>query len=177
MIILHLIVMSFQLAALVSQLSEFTSNTNLEQNVYAETTFVCPSYWLTEAFSNKGRTGYKYQYSVIGAQHGLDVVGYFGPPTPNQSPDFTRAFMCMPPLLSALLTFRFPRPNIINSDLGQFRHKRQPLHLCGCCCRVKRHVRGPGNVCSNEVPAFLCRTPVPAGSERDGWDTVLGNGR
>ncbi|CAF9926636.1 MAG: hypothetical protein HETSPECPRED_006377 [Heterodermia speciosa] len=77
-------------------LNESTYDTGQQQranNVFAETTFVCPSYWLTEAFSNRGRTGYKYQYSVIGAQHGLDVSGIFGPPTPNQSPDFTRAFM------------------------------------------------------------------------------------
>lgn len=63
------------------------------QNVYAETTFVCPSYWLTEAFTNKGRIGYKYQYSVIGGAHGRDVSAIFGPATPNQSPGFVRAFM------------------------------------------------------------------------------------
>lgn len=62
-------------------------------NVYAETTFVCPSYWVAEAFTNNGREAWKYQYSVIGAQHGADVTGYFGPPKPNQGPDFERAFM------------------------------------------------------------------------------------
>ncbi|MCJ1373276.1 hypothetical protein MMC20_004504 [Loxospora ochrophaea] len=62
-------------------------------NVYAETTFVCPSYWLAEAFSGDGRAAYKYQYSVIGAEHGSDVSAYFGPPTPNQSPSFSKAFM------------------------------------------------------------------------------------
>ena len=63
------------------------------QNVYAETTFVCPAYWLTEAFTNNGRVGYKFQYSVIGAAHGYDVPAIFGPSLPNQSPDFVRAFM------------------------------------------------------------------------------------
>jgi len=33
-------------------------------DIYAETTFVCPSYWLAEAFSDKGRKSFKYQYSV-----------------------------------------------------------------------------------------------------------------
>ena len=62
-------------------------------NVYAETTFVCPSYWVAEAFTNNGREAWKYQYSVGGAQHGADVTGYFGPATRAQGPDFKRAFM------------------------------------------------------------------------------------
>ncbi|MCJ1249653.1 hypothetical protein MMC30_006879 [Trapelia coarctata] len=77
-------------------LNESTFATGQQQranNVYAETTFVCPSYWMAEAFSDGGREAYKYQYSVIGAQHGVDVVGYFGPPTPNLGPDFENAFM------------------------------------------------------------------------------------
>ena len=63
------------------------------QNVYAETTFVCPSYWLAEAFTNNNRVAYKYQYSVVGAAHGTDVTSYIGPPMPNQGPDFNKAFM------------------------------------------------------------------------------------
>lgn len=61
-------------------------------NIYAETTFVCPSYWMVEAYSDK-ESSYKYQYSVGVALHGTDVAGYFGPATTNQGPDFTRAFM------------------------------------------------------------------------------------
>ncbi|KAL8733069.1 MAG: hypothetical protein Q9181_003724, partial [Wetmoreana brouardii] len=64
-------------------------------NVYAETTFVCPSYWLAEAFTNNGRVAYKYQYSVIGAQHGSELTAYFGPAMPNQGPDFSKAFMAI----------------------------------------------------------------------------------
>ena len=84
-------------------LNESTFGTGQQQradNLYAETTFVCPSYWMAEAFTpssgpggyGPARKAYKYQYSVIGAQHGYDVPGYFGPPTPNQSPDFVKAF-------------------------------------------------------------------------------------
>ena len=36
---------------------------------------------------------YKYQYSIIDALHGTDLTSYFGPPTPNQGPDFNKAFM------------------------------------------------------------------------------------
>lgn len=62
-------------------------------NVYAETTFVCPSYWLAEAFTNNGRVGWKYQYSVLPGQHGGDQGAYLGPVAPNQGPDFDKAFM------------------------------------------------------------------------------------
>ncbi|KAL8686393.1 MAG: hypothetical protein Q9218_007134, partial [Villophora microphyllina] len=42
-------------------LNESTFGSGQQQrafNVYAETTFVCPSYWLAEAFTNSGRTAY-----------------------------------------------------------------------------------------------------------------------
>lgn len=57
-------------------------------NLYAETTFVCPSYWLASAYSpnitcntgsdTKGKTrqGWKYQYSVPPAEHGADLDAY-----------------------------------------------------------------------------------------------------
>jgi hypothetical protein len=48
---------------------------------------------MAEAFSDKGRSSYKYQYSVPLASHGLDVTGYFGPPAADQGPDFEQAFM------------------------------------------------------------------------------------
>ena len=62
-------------------------------NIYAEMTFVCPSYWLAEAFSDKGRTSFKYQYSVPLATHEADVSGYFGPAAVTQGLDFEYAFM------------------------------------------------------------------------------------
>ncbi|KAL9634527.1 MAG: hypothetical protein Q9164_004034 [Protoblastenia rupestris] len=77
-------------------LNQSTFGTGQQQrasNVYAETTFVCPSYWMAEAFASPLRTSYKYQYSVVGAIHGIDYASYFGPPFPNQGPDFNRAFM------------------------------------------------------------------------------------
>ncbi len=63
------------------------------QNIYGELTFVCPSYWMSEAYSGSGRSAYRYQYSVVPALHGNDVVGYFGPPSNVQGPDFVKAFM------------------------------------------------------------------------------------
>ena len=77
-------------------LNQSTFGTGQQQrasNVYAETTFVCPSYWMAEAFTFPLRTSYKYQYSVVGAIHGVDYASYFGPPLPNQGRDFNRAFM------------------------------------------------------------------------------------
>ncbi|GAB7352186.1 hypothetical protein MBLNU459_g2664t2 [Dothideomycetes sp. NU459] len=79
-----------------SALNESSFGTGQQQradNIYAETTFVCPSYWMAEAFTDKGRSSYKYQYSVPAAQHGSDVQVYFGPRPMNVGPDFENAFM------------------------------------------------------------------------------------
>jgi len=61
-------------------------------NIYAEATFVCPSYWLSGAFTTNNRTAFHYQYSVPGALHGSDVTAYFGPATPSQPRSFTTVF-------------------------------------------------------------------------------------
>lgn len=54
-------------------------------NLYAETTFVCPSYWLANAFSvtdSKSREdaftrkAWKYQFSVPPSEHGADLDSY-----------------------------------------------------------------------------------------------------
>ena len=66
------------------------------QNIYAEQTFVCPAYWMAEAFSDPPRVAYKYQYSVIPGLHAQDVGAYFGPWGLNRAPyqgrDFVNAF-------------------------------------------------------------------------------------
>ncbi|KAI1751330.1 carboxylesterase [Xylaria castorea] len=50
-------------------------------NLYAETTFVCPSYWLADAFGGaKGKRSWKYQFSVPLSSHGADVVPLFEDP-------------------------------------------------------------------------------------------------
>ncbi|KAF3002872.1 hypothetical protein E8E13_000264 [Curvularia kusanoi] len=74
----------------VSQLA--TGAQQRADNIYAEATFVCPSYWLNSAFTGGNRTSYHYQYSVPVSLHGNDVTGYFGPATPNQPPVFTKVF-------------------------------------------------------------------------------------
>jgi carboxylesterase type B len=61
-------------------------------NIYAEATFVCPSYWLNDAFTTQNRKSYHYQYSVPSGQHGDDVTAFFGPAKPNQPPAFTAVF-------------------------------------------------------------------------------------
>lgn len=61
--------------------------------IYGETTFVCPSYWLADAYNSRGRTGYKYQYSVPAAIHGTDLAAYLNTPSVgNIGPDFAFAF-------------------------------------------------------------------------------------
>ena len=76
-------------------LTESSFGTGVQEaadNIYAETTFVCPSYWMAQGFAVNG-SAYKYQYSVVPAQHGSDPAAYFGPPTANQGPGLVTAFM------------------------------------------------------------------------------------
>ncbi|KAI0455835.1 carboxylesterase [Xylaria acuta] len=50
-------------------------------NLYAETTFVCPSYWLADAFGGaRGKRSWKYQFSVPISSHGADVGPLFDDP-------------------------------------------------------------------------------------------------
>jgi carboxylesterase type B len=73
------------------QLINLDDETNTRQNILAEATFVCPSYWMATAFTSSNRKAYHYQYSVPFAAHRADVTAYVGPATPNQGPDFTLA--------------------------------------------------------------------------------------
>ncbi|PCG95645.1 Carboxylesterase, type B [Penicillium occitanis (nom. inval.)] len=53
-----------------------------EHNLYAETTFDCPAYWMAEGFNMKDGQSYKYQVSIINSLHGEDETVYldtFGP--------------------------------------------------------------------------------------------------
>ncbi|KAI8623153.1 carboxylesterase [Xylariaceae sp. FL1651] len=43
-------------------------------NLYAEATFVCPSYWVADAFAGEeGKSSWKYQFSVPPSTHGADI--------------------------------------------------------------------------------------------------------
>ncbi|EME45256.1 hypothetical protein DOTSEDRAFT_150197 [Dothistroma septosporum NZE10] len=69
-------------------------------NIYAETTFICPSYWLVEAYSENGGQAYKYQFSVTPSLHGDDVNAWANAPgnetsTQPHSRDLATAFSHM----------------------------------------------------------------------------------
>jgi hypothetical protein len=78
----------------LNQSSVGTGQQQRADNIYAETTFVCPSYWLAEAYSSSraGGQGYKYQFSIPPAYHGADIAGYYDYPGQFFSVDFTTAF-------------------------------------------------------------------------------------
>lgn len=50
----------------------------IANKIYAEATFICPSYWLAEAHNGKGKKGWKMQYSIPIALHGYDAIALFG---------------------------------------------------------------------------------------------------
>ncbi|KAK3676233.1 hypothetical protein LTR78_003983 [Recurvomyces mirabilis] len=78
----------------LNQSSVGTGQQQRADNIYAETTFVCPSYWLAEAYgsSKSGGEAWKYQFSIPPAYHGGDVSGYFNYPGQTYDVDFTTAF-------------------------------------------------------------------------------------
>jgi hypothetical protein len=60
--------------------------------IYAESTFVCPSYWLAEAYNTGSHKGYKMQYSIPIALHSYDGIAVFGNQRlQNQGDDFVAA--------------------------------------------------------------------------------------
>lgn len=69
-----------------THLNQSTAATGQQQRaiaVYGETTFMCPSYWLAEAYSDNkfGGQGWKYQWSVPNAYHGTDGAAYLRDPS------------------------------------------------------------------------------------------------
>ena len=78
-------------ATAVNESQVGTGQQQRANDIYAETTFVCPAYWIAEAYTGE-RTSYKYQYSVPLGGHGEDALAYFGPARPEQGPDFVQAF-------------------------------------------------------------------------------------
>jgi hypothetical protein len=57
----------------LNQSSFATGQQQRAMNVYAETTIVCPSYWLASAFP----TSWKYQFSPPPAEHASDLNAYY----------------------------------------------------------------------------------------------------
>ncbi|KAJ4369665.1 hypothetical protein N0V83_005427 [Neocucurbitaria cava] len=74
----------------VSQVA--TGQQQRANDIYAEATFVCPSYWINDAYTSSTRSSYHYQYSIPFASHQDDVPALFGPAQPNQPAAFTSVF-------------------------------------------------------------------------------------
>lgn len=106
--------------------NEFQVATGQQQgadNIYAETTCVCPSYWLAEAFSGKGRSSHKFQDSVPVATHGPDVSEHLGPADVKQRSEFEYGFMSTWSTLCTLTRDVELCLVSCNRDLGKLHHK------------------------------------------------------
>lgn len=75
--------------------------------IYAESTFICPSYWLAQAYNNDNdKKGYKMQFSVPIALHGHDGVALFGNTRlPNHSDELVHT---MQTILGRFVTTGYP---------------------------------------------------------------------
>ena len=98
-------------------------------NILAESTFVCPSYWMADAWSGEGKKSWHFQYSVPFASHQADVGAYFGPVPENIGADMSLAFRRK--FLRALQrgVHRCTQKLITCRYLGQLHHERRPLHI------------------------------------------------
>ncbi|KAJ4988308.1 carboxylesterase 2 [Stagonosporopsis vannaccii] len=84
--------------------------------IYAESTFICPSYWLAEAYSAHRGGGYKAQTSTPVALHGIDDTAVFGNrPLPIYGRDYIRAVQR---IWGAFVTTGNPNPLIADTDAG-----------------------------------------------------------
>jgi hypothetical protein len=79
-------------------LTESGMATGLQQtafDIFAESTFDCPGYWMAEAFSLGSRQSWKYQYSVEPNYHGADLSAYWAVDATTPNADFRHAFQSM----------------------------------------------------------------------------------
>jgi hypothetical protein len=116
----------------LNQSSVGTGQQERADNIYAETTFVCPSYWMAEAYSDRGRTSFKYQFSVPPALHGSDVSGC-KPQSRPFSPESSQLTRMLQRLRSSGTEYRARPSTRLPTDLGQFHNGEQPEHLLQCC--------------------------------------------
>lgn len=61
-------------------------------DIFAESTFDCPAYWMAEAFSQGPRQSWKYQYSLQPNYHGADLSAYWAVDATVPNADFRHAF-------------------------------------------------------------------------------------
>ena len=61
-------------------------------DIFAESTFNCPGYWMAESFSLGSRQAWKYQYSVEPNYHGADLSAYWAVDASVPNADFRHAF-------------------------------------------------------------------------------------
>lgn len=80
-------------ATAVNQSSAGTGQQQRADDIYGESTFVCPSYWIAEAYSSSrsGGKGYKFQLSIPPSFHEADLPAYFDYPGHFYSADFNIA--------------------------------------------------------------------------------------
>lgn len=93
--------------------------TGLQQTVFdifSETTFTCPSYWLADAFSEHyDKESWKYQYSVTPAYHGADLTAYFSVGAKTPTSGFRKTFQ---KIWSNFIIHDTPAISILDAEAG-----------------------------------------------------------
>ncbi|RMY58940.1 hypothetical protein D0865_02350 [Hortaea werneckii] len=78
----------------LNQSAQATGQQQRAELIISEFQFVCPAYWMAEAYSDNdlGGNSWKYQFSIPPAYHGTDLAGYYDYPGEGFSVDFSVAF-------------------------------------------------------------------------------------
>lgn len=118
-------------------LNQSTAATGQKQRaiaIYGETTFICPSYWLAEAYSNNINRGksWKYQFSIPNAYHGADGAGYVS--WPYTGSYYSSDYVWIPNPLktprgikNGLLLKLIVDPRL-HADAWELHYQRQPVY-------------------------------------------------
>ena len=87
---------------------------------------------MAEAYSDRGRTSFKYQFSVPPALHGGDVSGCTSLSLPF-CPKSSQLTRMLQRLRSGGSQYRSRSSTRLPTDLGQFHNNEQPKHFLKCC--------------------------------------------
>ena len=119
-------------------------------DISAESTYVCPAYWLANTFSTSKRQAWKYQYSVTPSYHGADLGAYFQGLTPDfPSPDFQDSFSKM---------------------LGNFIINNTPIISVADATAGKSNATAPADGDNLNWPVWDCKSP-----QHMVWNTTGGS--
>ncbi|SMR56332.1 unnamed protein product [Zymoseptoria tritici ST99CH_3D1] len=111
----------------INQSALATGQQQRANNIHAEAVFICPTYWMAEAYSPNGGETFEYQFSVPPAVHAADASAYFSPlDAPPYRPSLRLAFQ---KILGNFIVNS--NPSISGADYTNRNPNAGPVHPAG----------------------------------------------